>query len=234
MQTKPDHESTIRRLLRWLKNGFKWPAYAVLVYLAILLVGLIPVNNDFVPTEGGVKLYLVSNAVHTDVIVPKSNQVINWEEEFANCQFAGDISGQTHVAFGWGDQGFFLETKTWDDFKVSTAANALLLPSKSCMHVAFMRPEYVPDAVSVTISEQQYQRLVAHLESTFERDAVGPRIQIAGEAYYQTDGFFAAKGSYHLLNTCNSWVGRALKAAGVKVPWLSPMPKTPMLYLDSE
>ena len=84
MQTKPDHESTIRRLLRWLKNGFKWLAYAVLVYLAILLVGLIPVNNDFVQTEGGVKLYLVSNAVHTDVIVPKSNQVIDWEEEFAD------------------------------------------------------------------------------------------------------------------------------------------------------
>ena len=84
MQAKPDHESLIWRLLRWLKSGFKWLAYAVLVYLVIVLVGLIPVNNDFVPTEGGVKLYLVSNAVHTDVIVPKSNQVIDWEEEFAD------------------------------------------------------------------------------------------------------------------------------------------------------
>ena len=233
MQTKPDHESLIRRLLRWLKSGFKWLAYAVLVYLAIVLVGLIPVNNDFVPTEDGIKLYLVSNAVHTDVIVPKSNQVIDWEEEFADWQFAGDISSQTHVAFGWGDQGFFLQTKTWDDFKVSTAANALLLPSESCMHVGFIRSEYISDAVSVTVSEQQYQRLVDHIESTFERDADGKRIQIAGEAYFQTDGFFRAKGRYHLLNTCNSWAGRALKAAGVKVPWLSPMPKSPMLYLDS-
>ena len=58
MQAKPYHESTIRRLLRWFKNGFKWLAYAVLVYLVIVLVGLIPVNNDFVPTEGGIKLYL--------------------------------------------------------------------------------------------------------------------------------------------------------------------------------
>ena len=167
MQAKPNHESMIRRLLRWLKSGFKWLAYAVLIYLVILLVGLIPVNNDFVPTEGGVKLYLVSNAVHTDVIVPKSNQVIDWEKEFAGYQFADDISGQTHVAFGWGDQGFFLQTKTWDDFKVSTAANALLLPSESCMHVGFIRSEYISDAVSVTVSEQQYQRLVDHIAVSY-------------------------------------------------------------------
>ena len=51
-----ESKSMIRRLLRWLKSGFKWLAYAVLVYLAILLVGLVPVNSDFVPTEGGVKL----------------------------------------------------------------------------------------------------------------------------------------------------------------------------------
>ncbi len=235
MDAKPDQkESVIRRLLRWLKCGFKWLFYAVLVYLVIVLVGLIPVNNDFVPTEGGVKLYLVSNAVHTDVIVPKSTQVIDWEEEFAAYQFAGDISDQTHVAFGWGDQGFFLQTRTWDDFKVSTAANAILLPSKSCMHVTFLCSEYIADAVSVTISEQQYQELVNHIESSFERDSNGQRIQIAGEAYFQTDGFYRAKGRYHFLNTCNSWAGRALKAAGVKVPWFSPMPKTPMLYLDSE
>ena len=98
----------------------------------------------------------------------------------------------------------------------------------------FIRSDYISDAVSVTISEQQYQELVDHIDAAFERDADGQRIQIAGEAYFQTDGFFRAKGRYHLLNTCNSWAGRALKAAGVKVPWLSPMPKTPMLYLDSE
>ena len=148
MDAKPHHNSMIRRLLRWLKFGFKGLVYAVLVYLLILLVGLIPVNNDFVPTEDGIRLYFVSNIAHTDLIVPKSTQVIYWEEELAGSQFGGDISDQSHVAFGLGDQGFFVETKTWDDFRISTAASALLLPSESCLHVAFVRPE--SDMVSVT------------------------------------------------------------------------------------
>jgi hypothetical protein len=54
--------------------------------------------------------------------------------------------------------------------------------------------------------------------------------QIAGYAYGSTDAFFEADGSYHLLNTCNSWVGRGLRKAGIKVPWMSLLPHTPTLY----
>ncbi|MEM7560840.1 MAG: DUF2459 domain-containing protein, partial [Planctomycetota bacterium] len=57
---------------------------------------------------------------------------------------------------------------------------------------------------------------------------------IEGYAYTQTDAFFEAKGNYHSLNTCNSWVGRALRSAGIKAPWFSPMPSTPTLYFPSE
>jgi len=37
-----------------------------------------------------------------------------------------------------------------------------------------------------------------------------------------------------VFNTCNSWVGRGLKTAGARTPWLSPLPKTPMLYIENE
>lgn len=230
----PEAKQKRLRIFRWGKQILKWTFYGALTYAAIVLIGLIPVNNSFIPSEDGIKIYVVSNEVHADIIVPIRTEVSDWSAEFSNCKFEGDVSNETHVAFGWGDKGFFLETETWEDFKLSVAANALLLPSESCMHVVFTRPEYFTDAASVTISESQYRNLEDYIKQSFKRNADERPIQISGHAYSTDDAFFEAKGRYHLLNTCNSWVGRGLKAAGVRVPWLSPMPKSPMLYFETE
>ena len=223
-----------RKLAGVAKRLAKWMIFIFLAYIAVNLIGLIPVNNDFVPTEDGVQLFVASNAVHADIIVPKSNEVFDWTEAFADANFLGDISQESHVAIGWGDRGFFLETPTWDDLKLSTATNALLLPSDTCVHVSFTRPEFYPNATPVTVSMEQYEQLVEFINETFKMNASGNRSQIEGYAYSRTDAFFDAHGRYHIFNTCNSWAGRALKRAGVRTPWSSPLPKTPMLYIETE
>lgn len=222
------------RIVRWIRRFAKWLFWIFLTYVAIILVGLIPVNNGFESTADGVRIYVVSNQVHADIIVPVQTETIDWMTEFDDATFDKDVSFTSHVAFGWGDKGFFLETPAWSDFKISTAANALFLPSESCVHVSFTRPEYYPEAVAVTISNDQYARLVEFTKETFKRTETGDPIHIPGFSYSSTDEFFEANGRYHILNTCNSWVGRGLKNAGVRVPWLSPLPKTPMLYIDEE
>ena len=227
-------DSFVKRVGRWAKRFSKLVVFGLIVVVAILVVGLIPVNNNFEPTKDGIEIFLVSNPVHADIILPVSTTKIDWLDRFADAKFIGDVGDQSHVAFGWGDQGFFLETKTWDDFEISTAANALLLPSESCVHVSFTTPDTYLDPVSVTISPEQYSRLVEFIDSTFKLNEQGSYIQIPGEAYAANDAFFRARGRYHFLNTCNSWIGRCLKTAGVKTPWLSPLPQTPMLYIESE
>lgn len=221
-------------VLVFLKRTTKFLALVLVLYVLILLIGLIPVNNDFESTENGITVHLTSNAVHADIIVPITTSVIDWRTEFPGETLSGSTESATHVAFGWGDQGFFIETPTWNDLKLSTAANALLVPSDSCLRVVFTRAEfYLTNSCSIKISENQYKRLVEFIELTFETDARGQRVQIPDEAYSYNDAFFRAKGNYHALNTCNSWVGRALKKTGVRVPLLTTMPKTPMLYLPA-
>lgn len=200
----------------------------------LLLIGLLPVNRDFEPAEAGIRIYLVSNTVHADIIVPRDTAVVDWGRQFAEATFEGSISRETHVAFGWGDKGFFLETETWDDLRLTTAASAMFLPTDSCVHVAFTRPGHHPTAVAVNITETQYARLVDFIQKTFQTNGAGDPVQIPGNAYGTTDAFFVAEGRYHFLNTCNSWVGRGLREAGVTVPWFSPLPKTPLLYIESE
>lgn len=214
----------------WIARLRKCVGYLFAGYLLIVLVGLIPVNNDFRQPDDGIRIYVVSNEVHADIIMPVRTDLIDWSEEFKDATFGSETYGYSHVAIGWGDKGFFLETPTWSEFKISTAANALLLPSSSCLHVSYTNPEFHPEAASVVVSKEQYEKLVLFFKSSFEKSEANKPIQIPGYSYGSNDAFFEAKGRYHLLNTCNSWVGRALKQAGVRVPWLSPMPRTPALY----
>ena len=100
--------------------------------------------------------------------------------------------------------------------------------------VSFVRPGDCRDAVAVTISKEQYERLAEFVESSFRLNEHGAYLQIPGEAYSTNDAFFSSSGRYHIMNTCNSWVGRGLKNAGVKTPWFSPMPKSPTLYIENE
>ncbi|NND97364.1 MAG: TIGR02117 family protein, partial [Pirellulaceae bacterium] len=210
----------LRRLVAWITRGL---LIAVALYLTVVVVGLVPVNNDFQPTADGIEIHVVSNAVHADIVMPLESSVINWRDVFPKNAFPADTSGATHIAIGWGDKGFFLQTPRWADLKLSVAAKALLWNSGACNHVSMTNAHYVRDhGRSVKISTQQYQRLVAYIQSDLERDANGRTILIADAGYKHNDAFFEAKGNYHALNTCNSWAGRGLKAAGIRTGWMTP------------
>lgn len=220
-----------RRWLRYLKRfGGALLALAATCGV-ILLVGLIPVNRGFAPAADGVTIHVASTAVHADLILPLVTDVIDWREEFPPDAFPSDAMWATHIAIGWGDRGFYLETPTWADLKASTAAKALLRPSASCLHVALTTNHRLSDAVrDVTISREQYQRLVRFILANFRTSDDGAKLLIPDATYYGTDVFFEARGAYHFLNTCNSWIGRALQSAGVCTPWLTPLPRTVFLY----
>ena len=224
-----------RRLRRVLRRCAAVPAGLAGVYVAILLVGLIPVNRGFEPAVEGVTIYVASTAVHADLILPIVSDVIDWRAELPSAAFEDHADWATHVAIGWGDRGFYLETPTWADLKASTAAKALLAPSQTCLHVQYTTDRALSEATRrVTISDEQYTRLVRFIRSTFLLDDDGGPRTIPGVSYYGYDAFFEAHGTYHALNTCNSWIGRALQSAGVCTPWLTPLPRSVFLYWSVE
>jgi uncharacterized protein (TIGR02117 family) len=223
----------IKRPLRWLKRALQVVLALLVFYALCVLVGLIPVNNGFQPAPEGIEIFIISNPVHADLVLPIRTSTIDWRDEFPSRCFAQNTDFATHVAIGWGDRGFFLETPTWSDLKVSTAAKALFWPSETCLHVAMTDARWLQDARSVRISEQQYAALVRYVRSSFALNAEGETVPIIGAAYAGNDAFFESHGTYHCFNTCNCWVARALRAAGVRTPWFAPLPKTVFLYLPT-
>jgi uncharacterized protein (TIGR02117 family) len=224
-----------RRFMRVCRKVARAIFLLVAIYAIIVLIGLIPVNNDFRPAANGTQVFLISNPVHADIVVPIRTDIIDWGEHFPPECFTADTNAATHVAIGWGDKGFFIHTPTWADLRVSTATKALFWPSATCLHVSMTNAAYLGgDTRSVTLSDDQYQRLVDYILASFQRDTRGDTIQVADVSYGANDAFFEAHGTYHCVNTCNCWVGRALQAAGVRTAWLTPLPKTVFFYLPEQ
>ena len=124
-----------------------------------------------------------------------------------------------YVAFGWGDKGFYLNTPTWADLKFSTAFNALFWLSTSAMHVTYYNNEPIIDenARKLSISIEQYKRLVDYINNSFQQDTTNNYICIKGHHYKGiNDNFYEANGVYNLFETCNGWANRGLKKTGVK------------------
>ncbi len=220
--------------MRWLKRVAVLVLSCVAFYLFVALIGLIPVNNDFQPTPDGIEIWLVSNAIHTDIILPMRSKAIDWRERFPERSFSVDATRAARVAIGWGNKGFYINTPTWADLRFSTVVNALFWPSDSCMHVSLCTAEAMPkDARSVKISTLQYQRLVQFIDSGFRHGPDGSLILIPNAAYGPADAFFESDGRYHCFNTCNCWTGRAMQATGIRTGWYTPLPRTELLYLPN-
>lgn len=232
-------ETTVRprrtlreRIARDLLRGCKFFLFLLALYLLFALVGLIPVNNDFEPTADGVEIMVTSTAIHADLVLPIRNETVDWSQHLPPSDFAGDVSGATHVAFGWGNKEFYIDTPTWADLKAGTVFRALFWPSATCMHVNLWDDRVSPAGARKTrISHEQYRHLVDHVLGSFGRDQGGRFLLIKGGGYGGNDAFYHAHGSYHAFNTCNCWVGRGLKAAGVRTGWFTPLPKTVSLYM---
>ena len=78
------------------------------------------------------------------------------------------------------------------------------------------------NVVWVRVSKPAYAQLVAHVETSLKRDAVGRTIPVTGVSYRRNDAFFEAEGRFGPFSTCNEWSRRALAAAGVRTGLWTP------------
>lgn len=190
---------------------------------------LIPVGGE--EQNADVEVYVRSNGVHTDVIMPTKSDICDWTD-FIDTEDYPYNSSFDWIAIGWGDKGFFLDTPTWADLTFSTAMNAVFLPSPCAMHVEYIdqRPSENDMCVLKKISFTSYSALTKYCRDSFKMKA-GEVEFIPGTSYWGNDHFYEAKGNYHLFHTCNSWTNGALKTAGIKTAAWAMFPKTIMSYV---
>jgi uncharacterized protein (TIGR02117 family) len=210
----------MRRWSCWVGRTGAAIVLLLFVYaLAALLLGLIPVNRDFRQPIEGFDIYVRSNGVHTDIMLPTQSPVRDWRSRLT----VPGLASAPYIAFGWGDRAFYLETKEWADLRLGNAARAIVGLDSAVMHVS-SEPRWreSADVIRVRVSASQLTSLTAAVDATLMLDGQGQATPIAGAHYDINDVFYPAHGHYSMFMTCNEWVRGTLASAGMRMAVWSP------------
>lgn len=161
--------------------------------------------------EPALAVWVVDHGWHTAIVVPRSDvdQSI-WPE-------VSEFPEATFVEVAWGDRDFYMakDATGW------LAVKAAFFTSGSVLHVGgFSAPiaTYFPgsDVVELRVSRRGFDAMTRFFHDEYRRDGEGRAVRLE-RGLYGASWFYTARSRYHLFNTCNTWVARALRGAGLDV-----------------
>jgi uncharacterized protein (TIGR02117 family) len=208
---------TLKKSFTFLFKAFLSFFAFIVIYLLIAL-GLSKITvNSAVSQHEEVEIFIKTNGVHTDIVVPIKNEIKDWTKDIQFQHTQSKDSVMNYLGMGWGDKGFYLDTPNWSDLKVSTALKAATGLSTTAMHTTFYKEmNENASCKKIMISKENYKKLVHYIANSFEKDNNQSFVWIKGHSYARNDAFYNAKGSYSLFKTCNTWANSALKESNQK------------------
>lgn len=217
----------LRKIVRMLAYTSGAVAGVAAAYAVVAVaVSRITVAKQPTSEVADIPLFVYSNGVHTDLVMPVKTSLIDWSRQVQYAHTLANDPSYPYVGIGWGDKGFYLDTPTWADLKVSTALRAAFWLSSAAMHATFYREADLrpgADCIALHLTRRQYAQLIAYIQASFRPDAAGRAQLIAGHSYGRNDAFYEAHRVYSVLYTCNTWANDGLKISGQKACLWTPM-----------
>jgi len=177
------------------------------VWALLLLAGCATAQNPPPEGRGDIPVHVVAHGWHTGIAMRAS------DIDFARWPGLPHPAGARHIEVGWGDRDFYPAPgfNLWYGFK------ALLWPTASVLQVAgFDEPPRrafpASEVVELRLSRAGFERLLAYIASSFE-----PGAAPIAPSLYGSGAFYPSRERFHLFKTCNVWVARGLREAGIEV-----------------
>lgn len=192
-----------------------------MIYLAAaILGGVIPSGkNDHALARH--QIILVSGPIHYDILLPRDPLSTNAFADLSDDGVPIDHPHAKWLVFGWGARAFYTQTGTYSDVSLKAVWRGVTGDASVMrVDVAGQLPENLTTR-TLNLSDRQYRRLIAEIQNSF---ASGPRHPLPLPGFTKTDVFFAAKDRFHIGRTCNVWVGKVLRAAGLRFGIWTPLP----------
>jgi uncharacterized protein (TIGR02117 family) len=153
---------------------------------------------------------VVERGWHTDICLPE-NDAGQWVANLAR-----RFNGARYLCFGFGERRYLL---THDHGPVELIV--ALFPSQAALLMTVLKAPpaaaFGPgNVVELGIDRAGLSGLQAYLREAVRIDHEDPPPPLA-DGPYPGSVFFAATGTYELVNTCNTWTANALRSAGLPV-----------------
>ncbi|MCF8220661.1 MAG: DUF2459 domain-containing protein [Cryomorphaceae bacterium] len=208
----------MKKAIRYLKRGGTFLGLIILSYFALcVILALIPVEKELTKAPKTVTIYFMQSGVHTDFILPVHHKIQQWDALFPYEN--NNVYDTTFhwIGIGMGDKRFFLTTPTFNDLTFSTAFRGAFGLSGAAIHANYHYeiPHDRP-VIRLKITENQYNRLCRYIKQTLRFNKGKPILlesKVEGTTF-DYDRYYDAKGTYSVVNTCNSWINEGLKVGG--------------------
>jgi uncharacterized protein (TIGR02117 family) len=188
-----------------------------LLYLAAALAGsLLAVNRGWEEPARGTLIYLRSNGIHVDIVMPAQAHGLDWRPLLPARDFRDAPLRPRWFGFGAGERRVYLDTPSWSDLTPRTLW-AALTGGEQILHVdRTLHPG--ADLYALRLRPEEYRRLWAAIRADFD----GPPDRIDHPGYGPDDAFYEGSGKASALHTCNNWAAAKLRLAGVETSLWSP------------
>lgn len=183
-----------------------------------------PQNSN---SDKPIDIFVETNGIHVSIILPLANDrgILSHKLQAAHMQ-----NPQYHSQYamiGWGHKGVYQNAENWNDLTVSDAASAIFGTGDALMHIYYVnRPTPNNFRKKISITPVEYLNILNNIAGYFKYDVDGKLRVYPG--YGADNIFYAANGRYSAVNTCNSWAGRILREAGIKIGYWTPFSQSIM------
>jgi uncharacterized protein (TIGR02117 family) len=154
-------------------------------------------------------IYVLRSNLHTGIVVARDALPPERVPE------AADFPDAAYLEFGWGDRDYYPDP----DPSVGMGMSALLTPTDAVMKIGGRGPPPfagIDDLLSLPVTATELERIVEAIDASFDR-LDGDRAEPVPGGRQGWRNFYPAHGRFHLFNTCNNWLARALAEAGLEL-----------------
>lgn len=230
----------IKKFGRYVKYVALTVVAFMVIYLCFAIVGgIVPANSSWnnlagnypiAPTVSGsdpIDIFVETNGVHVSIILPLENDDgILSNTLYSNAPQKSQRNAQ-FAMIGWGHKDVYQNAQDWNDLTAADAFSAAFGTGDALLHIYHVgKPKPNNYRKKIRITRGQYLHIINNISSYFKYDENEKLRTFKG--YGNNDIFYDAHGRYSALNTCNTWAGRILREAGIKIGYWTPFSQSIM------
>ncbi|MFC2096891.1 DUF2459 domain-containing protein [Bacteroidota bacterium] len=196
----------VRKIAKWILAIILIPVVYLLISLILIFI---PVNKETDLSEHNNLIYISSNGVHLDIIIPRDHIDLKLLDGLKYSD------KDKYFSFGWGDRNFYLNTPYWSDLTIKTTVKALFLKSSSLIHLT-KYSTIQENWLKVNLNKDQLNAINLYINKSFYLDSNNKKKILKNEGYWDNDDFYEALGNFNCFKTCNTWVNSGLKKSKIR------------------
>lgn len=174
---------------------------------------------------------LISGPIHYDFALPLTAETRAAFEALSQAGLELHHPNARWLLVGWGARDFYTTTGGYGDLSLRSIWRAVTGDASVLRADLWGAVPEGHDLPQIALSSTEYAALLGAIRASFARGPDDAPLPVATPGFTVTDRFFEARGRFHLFQTCNTWISRMIRSAGLSFGAWTPTPYAVRLSL---